>query len=142
MQNVALAEDHVSVDVAVPAPGVTDIGFAENKSVGGELEATKLTVVVAVTFPPKPEQFKTYVVVAIGCTTSDPESDFDPLHPFDAVQDVVFVDVHVNVEVAVPAPGVTDVGFAEKSRVGASAGTKLTVVLAAPVPPGPEQFSA
>ena len=37
-------------------------------------------------------------MVAVGLRLSEPESPFAPLHPFDAVQEVAFVDVHASVE--------------------------------------------
>ncbi len=44
-----------------------------------------------------------------------PETDFDPLHPPEAVHDVAFCDDHVSAELW---PCVTDVGDAESVSVG------------------------
>ena len=53
---------------------------------------------------------------------SFPESAFDPLQPFEAVQEVAFVEVQLKVEVALPAPGVTVIGFAVSVSVGSCGG--------------------
>ena len=60
-----------------------------------------------------------YVAVAAGVTFSFPEVLFAPLHPFDAVQEEVFVEDHVSAD---DAPSVIVVGFAVKVRVAAGGG--------------------
>lgn len=81
-------------------------------------------------------------MVAFGVTTSEPESAFVPLQPFEAVHDVAFVEVQASVVVAVPAPGVTLVGFAVRVTVAIGFGVTFTVTLALVVPNAPPQESA
>jgi hypothetical protein len=59
-----------------------------------------------------------------------------PLHPPDAVHDVAFVELHVNVDAP---PIATLVGFAVSDTVGAAATGTLTVWLT--LPPGPVHVS-
>ena len=68
----------------------------------------------------------------------EPDVDFDPLHPPDAVQDVAFVLDQVNVLLP---PLVTDVGDAANETVGAVPGEDetATVTFAARDPPAPAQ---
>ena len=60
-----------------------------------------------------------------------------PVHPLDAVQDVVFVDDQVSVEVL---PLATVEGFADIVTTGSAAVT-VTVADCAALPPGPVQDS-
>ena len=55
------------------------------------------------------------MVLDVGETLCDPEVDFVPDHPPDAVQDVALLELHESVE---DCPDVMDVGFAERVRVG------------------------
>ena len=80
-------------------------------------------------------------VVAVGCTTSFPFKAFEPNHPFDAVHDVAFVEVHVSVDVAFPRLlSCSVVGFATNVMVG-TGGITVRVTLCTTEPPGPEQVS-
>ena len=98
---------------------------------------------VLVAKPPAPLQARVYVVVATGETISFPDIVFAPIQPSDAVHDVALVELQVSVDVALPAPGVTFVGFAEIVTVGVGGGvgvgTKLTVAVLLAVPPAPVQ---
>jgi hypothetical protein len=71
----------------------------------------------------------------------EPDVDFDPLQLPDAVQDVAFVEDHVNVLLP---PLLTDVGEADSETVGAGVpadSETATVTFAWPVPPGPVQLN-
>src|SRR3989344_5026664 len=100
---------------SLPSAGTTGVG-------------TKFTVTLAVVVP--------------GESISLPEVAFDPLHPLNAVHAVAFVDVQESVEVALPAPGVTLIGFAVRVTVGSGCGVTFTVTLALVVPFTPPQESA
>ena len=117
----------MSVEVAFPAvPSCIDVGIAPSVRVGSGA-GTKFTVAVVLAVPPRPVQSSSYTVVASGVTTSVPDVVLLPLQPFEAVQDVESVELHVSVEVAVPAPGVTLVGFAERVTVGFGGALTVTV---------------
>ena len=87
--------------------------------------AATVTVVDWAAEPPVPLQVKVYLVVAVRAPVlCEPLVASLPLHPPDAVQDVVLVDDQVSVAAA---PLLTVLGLAEKVTVGAGA---LTVTVA------------
>lgn len=145
VQLVAFVELHVSVDVALPAPGVTFTGFAVRITVGeGDCAGTKFTVTLSLAEPPAPVQFNWYVVVALGVINSELIVAFVPVKPPpDAVHDVAFVVVHESVVVAVDAePPFTVVREATRSTVGAD-GVRITFTVAdcETLPPAPVQLN-
>jgi hypothetical protein len=81
----------------------------------GGVEEETPTITDALVVALLPKQLKVYVVVAVGETTSLPESGLVPLQPSEARQLEVCIDDHVSVEVA---PERMCVGFALKSSVG------------------------
>jgi hypothetical protein len=115
----------MSTMLSPPVTAVSPVGVVGTASV---------TVVLADTgVPPLLLQASTYVVSAeIGPTCWVPEDAREPLHPFEAVQLVAFVEDHVSV--AVP-PCATVVGVADNVTVGVSTGGGL---LPPPPPPPPQ----
>lgn len=97
VQDVELAEFHVSVEALPPA---TDVGFADNVTVTG---ATTLTVAVAtLLIPPAPVQVNEKpVVVESAPVLWLPLAASAPLQPPEAAHDVALIELHVSV-VAVP----------------------------------------
>ena len=132
VHEVALVEDQVSVALE---PLVTVEGLALKVTVGEAAFTETVTDCDAV--PPAPVQVRVYRVVAVnaGVDTEPPPTDFAPLQPPDAVQEVALVEDQVSVEAA---PFATVVGFALKLTVGAGCVT-VTLADCAPVPPGPMQ---
>ena len=114
-------------------------------SAGGVGVGIKFTTVLLVAVPPVPLHARVYVVVATGVTTSFPDVGLEPVQPSDAIHEVASVELQVSVDVALPAPGVTLVGFALSDTVGAGGGvgvgTKFTVAVLDAVPPAPVQSS-
>jgi hypothetical protein len=111
VQDVASAEDQVSVD---DPPLVTDVGFAENDTVGGGGDT--VTVADALCAPPNPVQVRLKVPLLVSTPeVSLPEVAFAPDQPPEAVQDVAFVEDQISVD---DPPLVTDVGFAASDTLG------------------------
>ena len=98
----AVAESPVGVEGAVvSAPAIT------------------VTVIFCVAVPPAPVHASVNVVLAVTLVIAcEPDVAFVPVHPPLAVQEVALVELHDNV--AEP-PEVTDVGDAERVRVGVGA---------------------
>jgi hypothetical protein len=86
---------------------------------GGGVIVLTVTVALPLVLPPAPVQLSVYVEVDVGDTANVPLVACDPVHAPLAVQDVVFVDDHVNVLLD---PLLTVAGLAEKFTVGAVAG--------------------
>ena len=108
---MASAEDQVSVD---DPPLVTDVGFAENDTVGGGGDT--VTVADALCAPPNPVQVRLKVPLLVSTPeVSLPEVALAPDQPPEAVQDVAFVEDQISVD---DAPLVTDVGFAASDTLG------------------------
>ena len=96
---VALLELHVKV--AAP-PEATLVGFAVNVAVGTELTATVVAATARV--PADPIQVSENVVSAIRAPVPlEPLVVNAPLHPPEALQEVAFVELHVNVDSLPPA---------------------------------------
>jgi hypothetical protein len=82
---------------------------------GGELAVTT-TVTLSVVLPPEPVQTRTYVVVALGATSSLPLVGRVPDHPFSATHEDAFDVLQERVALA---PGAIVPGCADKVTVGA-----------------------
>ena len=120
VQAVALVADQFKVELL---PLATLVGLALSVTVGAG--AATVTVVDWAAEPPVPLHVKVYLVVAVRAPVlCEPLVASLPLHPPDAVQDVVLVDDQVSVAAA---PLLTVLGLAEKVTVGAGA---LTVTVA------------
>ena len=78
--------------------GVT-VGTGELVGVGVAGCCT-VTVTVFSTVPDGPVQERTKVDVCVSWVASVPDTAFVPVQPFEAVQEVVFVDVQVRVDVS------------------------------------------
>ena len=133
VQAVALVADQVSVDVP---PWATVVGLALKDTTGGAAETVTVTDCAAE--PPAPVQVSVNFVVAVSVGVACvPLADSVPLQPFEAMQEVAFVDDQVSIEVA---PLVTVVGLAVKVTAGAGVVTD-TVADCAALPPAPVQVS-
>ena len=134
---VALVEDQVSV---LLLPLLTEVGDADNETVGAGVEAVTATEALAWPVPPAPVQLSVKEVVALKPPVlAEPEVALVPLHPPDAAHDVASVDDQVNVLLA---PLATEVGDAERLTVGAGvAAVTETEALFCVVPPAPAQLS-
>ena len=123
VQPVAFVEDHV---IVVESPLVTEVGDSEIETLGavgggvvggGVVEPVMVTAAVLLADPPAPVQLRANVVFAVSAAEAcEPEVALVPVHPFEAVHDVAFVEDHVSVVVA---PLATDVGLAVSETVGA-----------------------
>ena len=114
---VACVEFHVSVD---DPPDAMLEGDAEIFTVGWappqfEVQPVTVTVAEAEALPPAPVQVSVYVAFDPGVTVVDPLVASPPLQPFDAVQDVAWVELHVSVD---DPPDAMLVGDAEIFTVG------------------------
>ena len=129
LHEVAFVELHASVE---PAPLAIEVGLAVSVTVG--VPGTVTVAVATLLVPPAPVQINEYEFVAASVPVlCAPLVAFVPPQPPEAVQDVAFVEVHVNVEAL---PPVMEVGFAVSVTVGM--GTTVTVAVATLlVPPGP-----
>jgi hypothetical protein len=117
------------VNVLLP-PLLTEVGEADNETVGAGVPADSETATVTFAWrePPGPEQLNTYVgLVNNAPVPSVPEVAFDPVQLPDAVQDVALVVDQVNV---LPEPLPTDIGDAESETVGAAVEPPETVTVA------------
>jgi hypothetical protein len=133
VQVVALVEDQVKLEVP---PWLTLLGLAAIKTVGCGVD----TVIVAdcAAEPPAPVQVSVNFVVAVRAgEVWLPAVACAPLQPPEAVQEVAFVDDHVNADVA---PLCTVVGFALKVTDGAAVVTDTFADCTA-LPPVPLQVS-
>ena len=92
--------------------------------------------VIPLLVPPAPPQLNEYEVVAVRAPVLNvPLVAFVPLQPPEAVHEVAFVELHVNVEVP---PLATTVGFATNVAIG----TMLTSAVATGLePPAPVQVN-
>jgi hypothetical protein len=88
--------------------------------------------------PPGPLQINVYEVVApTAPVVCEPLTPSEPVQPPEAVHDVAWVELHVNVELP---PGAITEGRTESVAVGAGFGVTATAAVATGlVPPGPEQ---
>ena len=94
VHEVALLADHVRV---LEKPAVTDVGSADNVTVGGPLT---VTVAFAVPEPPPPTQTSVKVVFAVSAALASlPEVAFVPDQPPEAEHELALVLLHVNVTV-------------------------------------------
>ena len=109
VQEVALVEDHVSVE---ELPVTMVVGAAVSVAV---TPARMVTVAAAVAFPPAPVQVRWYVVVTVGETATFPDTAF-PVVKSLLVQEVVLVEDHVSVE---ESPAAMLSGLAVRVAVGA-----------------------
>jgi hypothetical protein len=137
VQDVAFEVDHVNRDVA---PDLTDVGDAENVSVGaGVPPPVELTVTVVDTdfVPPLPLQLNLYVVFAVRAPVLWlPLRAFVPLQPPEAVQLVELVELHVNFD---ELPEATVFGAAVNVTEGH--GTTVPPIFFTTVPPAPTHVS-
>ena len=134
-QALAPVDDQVKL-VCVPALTLT--GLAVNCTLGG---ATTLTVTSCVVLPPIPVQLRLNSADdESGPTVSSPRVGFAPAQgPPAATHDVAPLLVHSN---EVWPPGATDVGVADKARVGGAAvPATVTRMLSTVVPLKPVQLS-
>jgi hypothetical protein len=128
------------VSVLLP-PLVTDVGDAENDTVGAGIAAVTVTEAVRCVVPPEPLQLNVYDALEVSAPVlCEPEVDFEPLQLPEAVHDDAF-DVD-QVSVLLP-PLLTEVGEAEKLTVGAVPvdDETATVTFAWREPPAPEHVS-
>ncbi len=133
VQVSAFVEDQVSVELP---PETTLLGFALKDTVGGVTLTD--TVAELLAEPPLPVQARTNFVVALNATVVwVPLVGSAPVQPFDAVHELVFVEVQVNTEVL---PLLTVVGFAVIVTTGAGAVTVMVAEFEA-LPPAPVQES-
>jgi hypothetical protein len=111
---VVLVEDHVKSELP---PEVTEVGFADNVSVGDGSAVTS-TAVDWATVPPAPAQVivYTYVPVVLKFKTNDPFMPRAPVHAPEAIHEVAFTENHDNVELL---PIITIAGFAVNTSIGA-----------------------
>jgi hypothetical protein len=138
VQEVALVDDQVSVD---DPPLATDVGFAENDTVGAG--GVTVTVADALAAPPDPVQVRANVLVTVSGPVDWPlllDSALLPDHAPEAVQEVALLDDQVSVE---DPPLATDAGFAASDTVGTGGGggmpDTMTVVEALALPLAPSQ---
>jgi hypothetical protein len=130
---VALTEDHVSVDAA---PEVTVLGAALKVTTGANVPT--VTVAVCVAEPPAPVQVSSYSVVLDSAPVDAvPLVALVPCHPPDAVHEVAFAELQLRL--AVP-PLATVVGDAVNFTVGAPPMTATSTDFALD-PPLPVQVS-
>lgn len=130
----AFVDDQVSVELP---PEATLLGFALKDTVGGFTETD--TVAELPAEPPSPVHTRTNFVVALRATVVwVPLVGSVPAQPFDAVQELAFVEDQVSTDVL---PLLTVVGFAEIVTTGAGAVT-VTVAEFEALPPAPVQESA
>lgn len=95
VQAVALVDDQVNVALE---PDMIDAGFAEIVTVGaGPAGDVTVTLVDCDASPPAPVHESEYVTFEVGDTDCEPLVAFEPLHPFEATQDVASVDDHIRV---------------------------------------------
>jgi len=137
VHDVAFVDDQVNV---LLLPLATEVGDADNDTVGVGVELVTVTEVLAWRVPPAPVQLSVNEVVALNAPVPWlPETAFVPLQPPDAVHDVALVDDHV--KVLLP-PLATEVGDADNETVGAGVAlVTVTVTLRCVVPPAPVQLS-
>jgi hypothetical protein len=137
VQDVAFDVDH---DKVLLPPLVTDVGDAENETVGAGVAAVTVTDALRWVVPPAPLQLSVYEASEVSAPVPcEPDVAFDPLQLPDAVHDVAFEVDHD--KVLLP-PLVTEVGDAEKETVGAGvAAVTVTDAVRCVVPPEPEQVS-
>ena len=137
VQDVAFVDDQVNV---LLPPLATEVGDADNETVGAGVGFVTVMEVLAWRVPPAPVQLSVNEVVALNAPVLWlPETDFVPLQPPDAVHDVALVDDHV--KVLLP-PLVTEVGEADNETVGAGVElVTVTVTLRWALPPAPVQLS-
>jgi hypothetical protein len=134
VHSVALVEDQVNVELP---PLDTLVGLALIETLGDAAET--VTVMDCDADPPAPVQVSVNFVVAVRADVAfEPLIGWDPLHPPDALQEVVLVDDHVNNDVA---PLLTVLGLAEIVTAGAGLVTETVAVWVA-LPPVPVQVIA
>ena len=118
-------------------PSVFVVGGTQDRVAVPVVDAT-VTVADWAAEPPAPVQVKVNFVVAVSAAVlCEPLVGSAPLQPFEALQDVAFVDDHVSIEVA---PLCTVVGLAPIVTTGAG-GVTDTVADCPAVPPAPVQVS-
>ena len=135
VHDVAFVDDHINV---LLPPLATEVGDADSATVGaGVVTETEALFCVV---PPAPVQLSVNVVLALRPPVlAEPETDFVPLQPPDAVHVVALVDDQVSVLLL---PLLTEVGDADSVTVGAGVDAVTeTEALAWPVPPAPVQLS-
>ena len=131
VQAVALVETQVSVELA---PLATLVGLALKETLGAA--ADTVTVADCAAEPPAPVQVRVNVVLADRTgVVLEPLMGSLPLQPPEAEQDVAWVEVQVNVELA---PLLTVLGFADRVTAGAGVVTD-TVADCVALPPVPVQ---
>jgi hypothetical protein len=127
---VAFVELHVSVEAA---PLATEVGFADRVAVAVDTTVTAAVAVLLV--PPVPVQINEYEVVVVSAPVLNvPLVALVPLQPPEAVHEVAFVELHVNVEAA---PLATEVGAALSEAAG-----RPGVLDESPVAPRPHAASS
>jgi hypothetical protein len=132
-QELAPVADQVNFEAA---PLASVLGLAVSMTVGAA--AVTVTVAVCAALPPAPVQVSVYVAFAVSAPLEcDPLVASLPLHPPEAVQEVVFADDQDRVALL---PLEMVLGLALKLTVGAGAVTE-TVADCAAVPPAPAQVS-
>jgi hypothetical protein len=118
------------------APGAAVAKLAVSDTVGAGGGAVTVTVAVALALPPDPVQVNVKLVFAVsGAVDTLPLVASDPLHPWEAVQEVALVELQVSFAVA---PDCTVVGAAVNVTVGACG----VVAPDPPEPPPPEQAAS
>lgn len=118
--------------VAEP-PGTTEVGDADNETVGADGAVVTVTVTPRLADPPAPSHASVNVLVALsGADCSLPEVVFCPAQAPEALQPVAFCEDHVRVD---REPLVTELGDAASATVGA--GSRFTVKVRCVVPPLP-----
>ena len=132
VHEVALVEVQLSIDVPC---GETAVGFAVRSTVGAGALVT-VTCAVREMLPPGPVHCRVkFVVVVRLLRVSLPAVGRDPLQPPEAVQDVVFAEVQVSVELP---PLWTVAGLAVSVSVGAGGvACTFTVTERWMLPPAP-----
>ena len=130
VQEVALLEVQVKVE---PLPLVTLVGLALIDTLGGV--ADTVTVADCDAEPPGPVQVSVYFVVVVRAdVVMEPLTGSEPLHPPEAVQEVVLVDDQVSVDLA---PLATVLGLAVNVTAGVFWVTETVGRLRCALPPLP-----
>jgi len=118
------------------APDLSVVELASSDTVGAGGAGVTTTVAVALALPPEPVQVNVKLVFAVSTAVDSlPLVATEPLHPWEAVQEVALVELHVSFAVA---PACTVVGVAVNVTVGVGGG----VVAGPPEPPPPEHAAS
>jgi len=110
-----LLTDQLKVELP---PGLMLVGLALKETVGaGAVAAVVVTVTDCAALPPLPVQVSVYFVVAVSAAVAlVPFIGCAPLQPPEAMHDVAFVELQLNIAVL---PLATVVGFAARAMPGA-----------------------